>query len=156
EGGVAEPGSGAPRVDRCGPGWRRAAAWPRQPRLQSGCSGAAPDGPLAQLVALRGQVIVERAGLLRVLVELVVAQKAPGDMTPDHIPVFIDALAFGGVEVVASADADRLPPGEALEHHLVGVDLDACGGKAPQPGLEVRLADDLPAPGAVAGKPEAD
>ena len=44
-----------------------------------------------------------------------------------------------------AADADRLPPGEALEDNLVGVDLQADLDEAREPAFEVPL---VPAPGA--------
>ena len=88
------------------------------------------------------QVLVERFAFLRVLVDLVVAQQAPGDMAPDDVAVLVDPLPLGRVEVVGAADADRLLPGEALEDDLVGADLQAGVGEALQPRLQLVLALD--------------
>ena len=46
---------------------------------------------------VRRQVVVERLRLLGVLVDLVVACSSPQQLAPDHVPVFVDALARGRV-----------------------------------------------------------
>src|SRR3954452_4713318 len=115
--------------------------------------GARPRG---SGLAGRDQVLVQGPGFLRVLVDLVFAQQAPGEAPPDHVAILVDALGGGGVEVNVAADADRLLPGEALEDDLIGIDLQARLDEALQPELQLILAFQLGRPGAVARKAEAD
>jgi hypothetical protein len=50
--------------------------------------------------------------------------------------------------MVGSTDADRLPPGEALQDHLVGTDLDPGVREPLQPPFELLLALELGPPAA--------
>jgi hypothetical protein len=91
------------------------------------------------------QPAIEPAGLFGVLVDLVLAHLAPGDPAPDHVAVVVDPAVLGIVEVNVATDADRLPPWEALEDQLIGMDLQADLDEALEPAFEVFLFE---APGA--------
>src|SRR6478609_5095622 len=54
--------------------------------------------PSLRLAAAR-QVLVEPAALFGVLVDLVLAQFAPGDPAPDHVAVVVDPPVPGNIEV---------------------------------------------------------
>src|ERR1700710_1189187 len=100
---------------------------------------------------LRRQPPVEPAGLFGVLVDLVLAHLAPGHPAPDHVAVVVNPAVLGIVEVDVAADADRLPPGEALEDHLVGVDLQPDLCEAGEPLLQLPLVARTRRERAVAG-----
>ena len=93
---------------------------------------------------------VERLGLLRVLVDLVLLHPAPDQATPDHIAVLVDELTLGRAQEVVAAHADGLIPREALEDDLVRVNLEADVDEALQPAGVLSLAVGARCPGVLA------
>src|SRR5581483_1069378 len=94
--------------------------------------------------------------LLGVLVDLVLLELAPLEVTPDDVAVLIDAGPVGSVEVIGAADADRLTPRESLDDHLVGRDLEAHANEALEPCPDLCFPADHAGPRAVTGEGELD
>ena len=101
---------------------------------------AADDGAEGYPLFVRASHSSSLRVFFGVLVDLVLAHLSPGDAAPDHVAVVVDAAVLGVVEVDVAADADRLPPGEPLEHHLVRIDLQADVDEAREPPFQLRFA----------------